>query len=338
MNSLSRVLVTGIGGDVGQATVKALKMSKLHVLIDGADCTNQGAAIGFVEQFHMLPRASECDNYVDSLCNLVRIQRYDAVIPTTEPEIAVLSNQFSRLEGLVPLLMQDPKWISIYGDKLVCLQTLSQNLAMPMFADPSDDKAMERLCNQGHFPLVVKKRRGAGSKNVAYAQSKDEALYLSNELSPAVVMEYLSDDKGEFSVGVYRDEQSCCVLTMLRELGPGGCSWRGRVVDDQDVAIYAESIARASGLRGVANIQVRKSSRGVFLLEINPRISSLAAARAATGFNDVEWWLCDLLKRPKVVPSTFSKLSFERYLTEVIDFGAGWEAPAEWSPYFPRRR
>ena len=103
---------------------------------------------------------------------------------------------------------------------------------------------------------------------------------------------------------------------------------------DKEVLDYSLKIARLVRCEGSLNVQVRKNASGVWLLEINPRFSSLAAARAACGFRDVEWSIAAALdefdgkQRPAL-----KAMRFHRFISEVVDFGAGYKAMDQWAPH-----
>tara|TARA_B100000315_G_scaffold259160_1_gene313932 strand:- start:444 stop:863 length:420 start_codon:yes stop_codon:yes gene_type:complete len=124
-------------------------------------------------------------------------------------------------------------------------------------------------------------------------------------------------------------------IVFKRELGSGGASWHAdNLYRHEDLLDYAYRIAEAIDLIGSCNIQVRKSSDGVRLLEINPRFSSLGAARTICGFKDLDWSLNLALKRknPERVQN-YKRIRFRRYLHELVDFGDGFEAISDWSPH-----
>lgn len=168
-------------------------------------------------------------------------------------------------------------------------------------------------------------------RSAATRQELDEAVAQARQ---PVVQRYIDDSGGEFSVGVFAHEQFESAIAFRRELGPGGASWFAETVDDEDVLDYAMKVAKAAGLRGSANVQVRKSRDGVRLLEINPRFSSLAAARAFCGFHDVQWELEAAIGLPLTPPTPggYRRMRFRRFLHELVDTGHGYGGVPEWSP------
>ena len=80
-------------------------------------------------------------------------------------------------------------------------------------------------------------------------------------------------------------------------------------------------------------MQVRKNASGVWLLEINPRFSSLAAARAACGFRDVEWSVAAALGEFDAgTKPALKQMRFHRFISELVDFGAGYKVLDQWVP------
>lgn len=328
----TRILVTAAGGDVGQAIIKAIRMSDLSATVDGADANAESLAGAFVDHFHTLPKAFPSSDYMLALATLIDRNGYDVVIPASEVEIDTVTDDRAFGLNKLPLLVQPGAWIRTYADKYSCMNALSGIVPVADFADASNDDQVRQLIEKTGFPCVVKRRRGFGSKTVALAHDHDDLALLIKEMKPAMVMQYIPDDHGEYSVGVFRDHDKCEILPVRRSLGPVGCTWWGVVELDLAVIDYVRQIAIASGLHGAANIQVRKNQNGVFLLEINPRLSSLAAARAAAGFNDTAWWIKLFLGIKFGFPGHYTEIRFQRYFSEMVDVGGGWITPEPWKP------
>lgn len=332
MTSTIQVWVTGVSGDLGQAVVKALRLSHRKFLIHGSDVNDEGAGIAFVDAFHILPKADD-SGYIDCLNFYCEYHDISVVIPASEPEIYSLSKLGSvpQLPCGTKILCQPNSWIETYGDKLRCMQELLGHIDIAPFADGYDQDKTQELISSVGFPLILKERKSSGSKGVLkVSNSKDLDQALRNMSSP-LVQGYIDDSFGEYSVGVFATKDLIRCFSFKRRLGPGGCSWFAEFSDDADVLEYALKIARFTNVRGAVNIQVRKSSLGVKLLEINPRISSLIAARAVSGFRDLEWCLDLILgyssyeKPPKIRP-----VRYQRIITELVDFGTGFGRIAQW--------
>ena len=328
-----RVLVTALGGDLGQALVKALRVGETDFEISGCDLDDSGVGQAFVSRFYKVPSASDAAAYLNAVDELCRRLEIEAIVPASEVEISVLAQAGQRLPGGTVVVCQPWPWLRVFGDKLECMRALEGRLPLAAFADSSNREAVATLVQKVGFPLVVKARRSSGSRGITVARTADQLAASIAGATASVVQEFIDDREGEYSVGVFSCDDFTEVLAFRRELGCGGCSWFAEISRDQAVIDYALQFAIASGLRGSANIQLRKSSAGIRLLEVNPRFSSLVAARALCGFRDAEWSIQAALRRPiSRPPKDYGKMRFRRFLHELVDFGSGYHAVPEWAP------
>jgi len=329
-----RVLVTGVGGTLGQAITKALCLADIPLEISGCDATQESAGVAFVKTLHRVPLASD-PSYIEIVNDICEKNSYSAVLPSTEQEIAVLSRTASppRLLSGAVVICHGVQFFDTFSDKLTCARALAGAVNVGRFADGADAADVDNLVASADFPLVVKPRRGSGSRILRIVNNRESLRKALADVPLPFVQEYFQDDLGEFSAGIFACEDFDSVLTFKRELCGEGCSMKAETSDDAAVADYCRRIGRAIGLRGAANVQVRKTALGVRLLEVNARFSSLVAARAAAGFRDAEWWLRLRLGMPIPKPPTvYRQLRFERFFHDLIDFGDGFQAVSEWSP------
>ena len=334
MSGRPRLLVTGASGDFGQAVIKALRLSASPYEIHGCDAGPQNIGTVFTDVFHAVPAAAD-PRYVESLDTICRRFGIQAVIPASEAEITVLSRLASPLSSGSAVVCLPAAWIDAYGDKLSCQRLLQGKVDIAPFADGEDAAAVKALSEKEGFPLVVKPRVSYGSRSLRVAHDARELEKYLSEVPRPIVQKYLDDEGGEYSVGVYASDGYRGAIAFRRELGPmgAGCTWYAETSDDPAVLDYAMRVLDASRLEGSANVQVRKTSRGVRLLEINARFSSLAAARAFSGFNDVEWSVRKALGLKAEYPrGPFKKIRFRRFFHELVDQGQGFAGVEPWTP------
>jgi len=335
MTDLARSLViTAVGGDMGQALVKAARLFARPVTIIGTDAEADGIGPAFADTFAILPLADD-PGYIEALDELCSARGASAVVPAAEAEIRVLS----RLRGLTlpsgtPVVCQSADVIDVAGDKLACMRALEGIVPLAAFADGAHRSAVDDLVAVAGFPLVVKARVGSGSRSLRVAtDDRTLAAALSSADRGLIVQQYIDGDSEEYSVGVFRAGTLSAGIVLRRTLGPVGCSWDAVVVEDEEVLAYALAVAERLGVVGGVNVQVRRSSDGVRLLEVNPRFSSLVAARAAAGFNDLEWSVELVLGGEQTVAiGPYAPIRFRRFFHEVIVTEDGPAAVAEWSP------
>jgi carbamoyl-phosphate synthase large subunit len=146
------------------------------------------------------------------------------------------------------------------------------------------------------FPVILKPRHGAGSKNMFVVRDPDHLTFLSRYVPEAVLQEYLFPDDEEYTVGVYRSLRAGHVgqIVLKRTLG-AGLTYKAEVVFDPDIDSVCRRLVESLDLWGPVNVQLRKTARGVRIFEVNPRFSSSAVMRAHFGFNEAELCLRDLV-------------------------------------------
>ena len=336
-----RILVTSVGGDVGQALIKSLRLITTPVKVFGCDADSSSIGGAFVDELFTVPLASDAD-YLSVMAGICEDNGIDALVPGCEPEIFTLSRAASSggFSCRAALICQEYSWLKTYGDKLTCFRQLDGKVDLAPYADGSDEVAVSEFIKNVGFPCIVKSRRSWGAKSLRTVADEDELTRVLGQTQVPLVQGYIDDEHGEFTVGVFACDDFTTAIGFKRSLGPIGASWYAENIDqDEDVLNYAYKIAEASGLRGSCNIQVRKSSWGVRLLEINPRFSSLVAARAACGFRDLEWSIYTALGREIQRPrQPFTPVKFRRFLHELIDFGSGYAAIEQWLPRYDRLR
>jgi len=330
-----RVLVTGVGGDLGQALVKCLRLIDRPVQVFGCDAATDSVGAAFVDEFFVSPFADEKD-YLASIQDISQKKDIQAIIPGCEADIFALSQAIAEcgFSCGIPVVCHEYPWLKVYGDKLQCFRALDGKVKLASYADGSNQDEVTVFVRENEFPCIVKSRRSYGSKSLRIANDEKQLHNLLTETNVPLLQEYIDDSYGEFSIGVFVCDDFSSAVAFKRTLGPVGASWYADNLDQhEDILEYSMRIAETSNLRGSCNIQVRNSSKGVRLLEINPRFSSLVAARAACGFKDLEWSLYTALQIEFPKPdSNFKPLKFRRYFQEMLDFGEGYAGIDEWLP------
>lgn len=332
----NRLLVTGVCGDFGQGFVKALRLSPRPYEIHGCDKTADGIGATFVDVFHAVPPASEVDAYFEEIDRLCTRHGLDAVIPGSPVEIETLGRLGypSRLPCGVPLICLPAPYRGVYNDKLRCYRALEGKVDLAPFADGADPEAVRAFVKEHGFPLVVKQRRGQGGVDFHVVHRPDQLEPALAATPDPVLQGFIDEAGGEYSIGVFATNGSKAAIVFRRRLGRTGSSWYAETVDDPAVLAYGLAVASASLLRGSANVQVRKSSQGIRLLEINARFSSLAPARAYAGFRDIEWSVDLALGRvPDLPKDGYRRFRFQRFVHEMVDEGTGYTVVPQWNQW-----
>lgn len=275
-----RVLVTAVGGDVGQGVAGIIRRRFPDGTVIGSDASRRNAGPHIVDRFIDAPRSDRPD-YLDWWIETCRTERLDAVIPCSDAELTVFA-EAGPMPG-PPVLMPAADVVRVGMDKWATAQFLATHaIPGPLTMPLEQADAMT-------YPCILKPRRGQGSRGVFVCASAEQARALATVVPDGLLQEALRPADEEFTCGVYRSIRGdIAVLALQRTLGGGATIW-ARVMVDPDIDAYCRDVAEALDLRGSVNIQLVRTSSGPRLFEINPRFSSTVAIRDALGFTDVVW-------------------------------------------------
>jgi carbamoyl-phosphate synthase large subunit len=242
-----------------------------------------------LDSFFKAPAASDQDKYMAFLKDVISAEQVDAFLPISEPEIEVLNERRDEIESLgVKLLLNNQLIIDNFLDKLRMAHFL-KNLGIKT---PRTILLRDYDGSIG-FPLIIKPRRGYGSKHLWKVEDEDDLAYVKKKDDGLlIVQEYLGRIEEEYTTGVFSDGCKVSSITFKRRIGFGGLSAEAVYSECPFLEELSEKIASSTDLRGCINIQSRRIDENLFVpFEINPRLSSTLPFRKHFGFDDAVWWL-----------------------------------------------
>ena len=312
---MSRVLVTGAGGPAGVAVIRSL-LKRDDIEVFAADMDGWASALYLVPADHRrIVPAGRSGGFVDALIELCRSDRIDVLFSTVDVELPALALRRDELSE-VGTILAAPSHATLVRtlDKYQLAQACSPTVNVPETRLLNEDGAGV----DWSFPVIVKPRSGAGSRGVRLVESREQldALGFDEKL---MIQAYLPGD--EFSVDVLADLDGNVIAAVprSRERVDSGVSIAGRTVRRAELEETAAEVARAIGLTGVANVQLRYDRSGSpALLEVNPRFPGAMPLTIAAGV-DMPSLLHDLVRGVEV-PSRvdFIELANVRYLEDVF--------------------
>ena len=290
MKDRLHVLVLGVGGNVGQSILKALRLCSLPCRIIGGCINPLSMGLYVVDKAYVSPLADD-PVFFDWLVRTCQAEQVDAVLSGAEPVLNALApkaGQLRELTGTVALVSH-PDILGITSDKLHTCEWLRDNgLNYPKYADAMEEETVAALVKECSFPLIAKPRAGKGSCGIVIAQNSRELEPLLGRLG-YVIEEYLGDESSEFTVGCFSDRAGHVrgAIAMSREL-LHGTTYRAVVGEFPKIREEAVRIAEALKPMGPCNVQMRMAKGRPTCFEINLRFSGTTSLRARFGFNDVE--------------------------------------------------
>jgi len=219
-------------------------------------------------------------------------ERIEAVYVCSPTELAFYSEHKDHLERRfgVTVLVNPPSVVAIGSDKLATANFLRDSgLPYPHTCLASDEPAAKSLIERCGFPLIVKPRLGASSKNVFTINSRqqlDAAMVLVPDL---VVQELLPDATEEHTAATLSgpDRRVRAIIVLRRDLIQG-TTYRTELVEIAKLQAKLIEIVEKLGAVGPCNVQFRMRDNVPVAFEFNPRFSGTSGIRFRYGFNDAE--------------------------------------------------
>lgn len=286
------VLVTGCGGDIGQSVGKILNESDLIDNLFGCDISDKNAAKFIYSNFFIgLPCRDV--NYVKKMEKIVVEYNINFIIPISEPELRFFSKENINMIGNAQLILASAEALKVGFDKLLTANFLKdKNLPFPI------TQALDKVDSVETFPVILKSRTGSGSSSVSVIYDIDTLKSFRGNKSDFIVQEFLEGDNGEYTCGVFRSNDGVTRSIILKRELMGGFTGYAEIVSNEAITNLLHAIAEEIKLRGSINIQLRLTSKGPVVFEINPRFSSTVRFRDLLGFKDVQWSIEDMMGIP----------------------------------------
>jgi carbamoyl-phosphate synthase large subunit len=313
--SPTRVLVTGAGGPAGIAVIRSLiKRDDVEVL--AADMDGWASGLYLVpESARRIVPPGRVPTFVDDVIAMCASDGIDVLFSTVDVELPGLAARRDELAAAgTALAAPSHETLMSCLDKYRLAQAVDGKARIP------ETRLLDRdgVGAEWVFPVIIKPRSGAGSRGVRLIADR-AALEALGEDQSILIQEHLPGE--EFSVDVLAglDGTVIAAVPRSRERVDSGVSIAGRTVRREELSQTAADVARAIGLTGVANVQLRYSSDGVpALLEVNPRFPGAMPLTIAAGV-DMPSLLLDLvLGRPVPSAVDFTELANVRFLEDVF--------------------
>ena len=258
---MTGVLFTCAGQRVDIVT--AFKRAGARTL--AADVNQLAPALYHADAHAFVPRVDDPD-YVATLQTLVHEHDISLVVPLTDLDHGVLSRAKDELGAVV--LLPRPEVVDALADKwLAHLLFVEHGIGSPDTWLPADVPA------DVEFPVLVKARRGFGSRGIYRCANRDELeFFLGYTKEDSMVQAACRGE--EFSIDLFCDLESRCLNAVPRTMieSKGGESIKGMTIADAELIEVGRLVSETVGLVGPANVQCFREPDGTHrVTDINPR-------------------------------------------------------------------
>jgi carbamoyl-phosphate synthase large subunit len=287
-NKTVKILVTGIGGDIGMGIIRCLQEIKYHSFLLGCDINKYPAGKNFVDDFFIAPSALYKENYIISIMDMCKKHNINFLIPSTEQEIKVIDENRNLFKAFnINILINNKYIIDTFMDKDKTIEFFNNN----GFLYPRT-YSINEYKGELKYPFIMKLKETRGGKGVFIINDKLDFEYYKSRYENSIIQEIIGNIDEEYTIGVFSDGSKTYNIAFRRYLGFGSLSRYVELIKDNHIDLLANNISNATKLIGCFNIQVRKDKSGNYIpFEINPRLSSTIYFRNFFGFTDLKWWL-----------------------------------------------
>ena len=279
-----KIIVTGVGGNVGQGILRNIRESFPGLFLIGLDTSNFTSANHLCDMTYKVPLASD-KKYILSLQRILRKEKnIKLIIPSTDLETFHLTKNSEKLSSSI--IASDTEIVEIYLDKYKTYLH-HQKLGIPFAKSwlPSEYDFSEK-------EIIAKPRKGRGSREIMINPKNPKKLNNKYLIQPLYVGKEITS-----SIYVTKKNEIHGIFSLERELQNGTTS-KAIVISDFDnqVKKIAQKMVDFGGIRGCFNIQsiLDKDDR-IIPFEINCRISGTNSIRHNLGFKDVKYLIQEYL-------------------------------------------
>lgn len=288
---MKRILLLGVGGNVSQGILKAIRNSELDIYVVGACVSEYSSGLYLCDEAVISPFANSNDfiSWVIDICNKKNI---DMIMTGVEENIIVLSKNINVIKNNTKAIFISSSFdqLKIGQDKLQTCKWLKNNgCNYPLFCSLSDANACIELVDKVGYPLIAKPNNGKSASGIRIVNDKADLEEIIGK-DEYVLEECLPENTGEYTVGCYCDKNGIAkdIIIMQRRLKKGTTVY-AKVIRNKLIEQEARKIVDKYKPIGPLNIQMRFNKHGEpVCFELNVRFSGSTAMRTNFGYKDVK--------------------------------------------------
>jgi carbamoyl-phosphate synthase large subunit len=206
------------------------------------------------------------EGYVPRLAELVQELGVALVVPLTDLDAGLLAERRDELGAT--LLLPEAVVVERATDKYAThLFLVEHGIGSPAAWLP------EELPDEPLFPVLVKPRRGFGSRNIFLANDRGELDFFLARTPVASYVEQVCAGE-EFSIDSFSDLEGRCLNAIPRTMieSKGGESIKGVTIRDKELVELGRQVAETIGVKGPATIQCFRTAPGDYeVTDVNLR-------------------------------------------------------------------
>jgi len=306
-----KILVTGAGAPGIQGTIYSLRNNydKRKVKIIGTDINSDVVGKYLCDQFYLIPKALDTENYLYVLLGICINEKVNIVIPQNTAELNTLaSNKDKFLEVGTSIIVSNENSINIANNKFNLMTICHENnIPVGKFYLVNKFNNLIQYSKELGWPekkVVVKPPISNGLRGVRiidekinlkrmFYEEKPTSLFIKMEdlekilgatFPELIVTEYL---KGiEYTVDVLKTNKNIIIIPRKRDLIRYGITFSGTTEFNKSIISYSKLISEIINLEYCFGFQFKLDEAGIpKILESNPRVQGTMVLSTLAGAN-----------------------------------------------------
>jgi carbamoyl-phosphate synthase large subunit len=281
------VLITSASHKTGlvSAMQRAAKRHDPNAIVVAGDTDPNVLSRYQADDFWLMPRTE--DSNLSEIMQGCIARGIGAVLPTRDGELLFWArHQATFAEAGINAMIAPAPAVARCLDKLAFSQ-FAIDAGLPVIP------AAETPETLGVGPFVVKERFGAGSKGVGLNLTKEAASLHAKTLHAPIFQQFVPGP--EISIDGWIDSKGCTtgVVLRYRDIVSRGESVVTTTFRDTALESQAVHVLNHLGLHGPVVMQAILTSKGMQIIEVNPRFGGASTLSIAAGLDSFYWSLAD---------------------------------------------
>jgi carbamoyl-phosphate synthase large subunit len=229
----------------------------------------------FLSKFYQVPKAID-ENYIDEILRICIKNQVKFIIPLTDPEVDVLSENRELFEAEnIILCISDKNAISKCRDKSMVETLFKKSGKVPVIESLSFENMK--------YPVIAKPKKGRSSEGLFLLKNERQLSLV--DVDNYIFQPYI---KGcIFTVDIIRDKKGNCVSMSRQELTrtSNGAGITVEIKKNDLLEQFAKTIANELNTLGCVNIEFIFDGYTYYLMDINPRFSAGIGFSCIAGYD-----------------------------------------------------
>jgi carbamoyl-phosphate synthase large subunit len=286
MKKTYNILVTGVGAIIGYGIIESLKLANVNCKIVGVDVFEENYGKYVCDKFVQVPYTSDPE-YKKVISKIIDDSKIDIIFPGIEQDLYYFIDNHHLFNAKI--VLNKTELVHLSRDKWKMYEFLkgkSYSFLIPTYTGLNYKTAVDKI----GLPFIIKPKSSYAAKGFHIIKNEEDFTIFADEVSESTLFQpYVGTDDEEYTISLFGDGNGGFVdsLILRRYLSKAGASEKVFTIkEDSQLEKAVKELVKIFNPQGPTNFQFRKQQEKVYLLEINPRISSACSLRAKFGYND----------------------------------------------------